>query len=56
MYKPGFKYVKASVILLDLQNGAVEQLELFLDTEPAPRESLMATLDRLNDRYVTAPF
>lgn len=33
IYKPGFKYVKAGVMLLDLQNGAVEQLELSLDTE-----------------------
>ena len=51
IYKPGFKYAKAGVMLLDLQDGAIEQLELSLDTEPPIRGRLMATLDTLNDRF-----
>ena len=38
-------------MLLDLQGGAIEQKELDLDDDPAPRGQLMATLDTLNDRY-----
>ena len=51
IYKPGFKYAKAGVLLLDLQDGAIEQLELPLDTEPPTKGRLMATLDTLNDRF-----
>ena len=51
IYKPGFKYAKAGVMLLDLQDCAIEQLELSLDTEPPIRRRLMATLDTLNDRF-----
>ncbi|WP_244125531.1 LexA family protein [Burkholderia gladioli] len=50
LYKPGFRYAKAGVMLLDLTAPAVEQADLF--TEPAPhRERLMAALDAVNDRF-----
>ncbi|ELA00822.1 DNA-directed DNA polymerase [Cupriavidus sp. HMR-1] len=50
LYKPGFKYAKAGVMLLDLTDRAVEQADLFAG--PAPRrERLMAALDAVNDRF-----
>ena len=51
IYRPGFNYIKAGVMLLDLQDGSVEQRELDLEDEPHARGHLMGTLDRLNDRY-----
>lgn len=51
IYRPGFKFAKAGVMLLDLQDGGVEQGELDLEPEPAARGHLMDTLDKLNDRY-----
>ncbi|RYY94189.1 MAG: Y-family DNA polymerase [Comamonadaceae bacterium] len=50
-FRPGFNYSKAGVMLLDLQDAAVHQGELALDAEGPDRRALMATLDRLNDRY-----
>ncbi|MGK8203180.1 Y-family DNA polymerase [Burkholderia cenocepacia] len=50
LYKPGFKYAKAGVMLLDLTDRAIEQADLFAG--PAPRrERLMAALDTVNDRF-----
>ena len=51
IYRPGFKYMKAGVMLLDLQDGSVEQHELDLEPEHATHGHLMSTLDKLNDRY-----
>ena len=51
IYRPGFNYTKAGVMLLDLQDASVEQHELDLAPEPAAHGQLMSTLDKLNDRY-----
>lgn len=58
IYRPGFDFVKAGVMLLDLSPDTTEQLELDLATEPAPaqatprsRTSLMAAMDEINDKY-----
>lgn len=53
IWKAGYRIHKAGVILLDLQDAAVVQGELELDgDERWPQgDRLMATLDRLNDRY-----
>lgn len=51
IYRPGFNFAKAGVMLLDLQDGGIEQGELDLEPEPQARGHLMGTLDRLNDRY-----
>ncbi|MDP1888265.1 Y-family DNA polymerase [Polaromonas sp.] len=51
IYRPGFNFSKAGVMLLDLQDGGVEQGELDLDAEPQGRGELMGALDKLNDRY-----
>jgi DNA polymerase V len=51
IYRPGFNFAKAGVMLLDLQDGGIEQRELDLEPEPQSRGHLMGTLDKLNDRY-----
>ena len=54
IYRPGFKYAKAGVMLLDLQSDRVQQGELMFEdeaTELQARSHLMATLDELNLRY-----
>jgi len=60
MYRPGFNYVKAGVMLVDLQDGGARQseLDLFCADEPASqaeakrdRSQLMGALDALNHRF-----
>lgn len=51
IYAPGYKLAKAGVMLLDVQDGAVDQGELDLDEPEADRGQLMAALDTLNMRY-----
>lgn len=51
VYRPGFKMAKAGVMLLDLQPGDVHQAELPLGDSAADRGPLMATMDKLNQRY-----
>jgi len=51
IYRPGYDYIKAGVMLMDLQDEEVEQRELDLEPEPAVRDGLMDTMDQLNDRY-----
>lgn len=53
IYKPGFNYAKAGVMLLDLQPATRHQYTLDLDdhTERENRTRLMQTLDDLNQRY-----
>lgn len=51
IYRPGINFTKAGVMLLDLQDGNIEQGELDLEFEAPMRGQLMDTLDKLNDRY-----
>jgi DNA polymerase V len=52
IYRQGFKYAKAGVMLLDLQSDTIEQWELdFQDEDATDRGKLMTTLDGLNQRY-----
>jgi DNA polymerase V len=52
LYKPGHKYAKAGVMLMDLQSAAQEQHNLDLEAdEPAHRHRLMGTLDALNRHH-----
>lgn len=53
--RSGFDYIKAGVMLLDLQDGSVEQRELDLEDEPRVSGNLMGTMDRLNERYGRGP-
>lgn len=53
IYRPGFNYAKAGVMLMDLQADTVHQSELVFDEdeEIRDRSPLMATLDGLNQRF-----
>jgi DNA polymerase V len=52
IYKAGFNYAKAGVMLLDLQSDKVQQIELdLLDDGAQDRSQLMSALDNLNLRY-----
>ena len=51
IYRPGYKFAKAGVMLLDIQSVDVEQAELDLDADTPHREGLMGTMDSLNERY-----
>ena len=51
IFRPGFNYAKAGVMLLDLQSAKHEQGELELDDPGSDRTQLMETVDTLNDRY-----
>lgn len=52
IFKAGYCYAKAGVMLLDLHDGSVEQQELALENdEDDKRSALMGTMDRLNQRY-----
>jgi DNA polymerase V len=56
IYKPGYRYLKAGVMLVELQSRGREpaSLELFDEVEevqPDGRRDLMATLDALNERF-----
>ncbi len=52
IYKPGYDYIKAGVMLLDLQADTFYQGELSLEPDEVhDRSKLMDTLDKLNDRY-----
>jgi DNA polymerase V len=52
IFRPGFDYAKAGVMLLDLQADTVSQGELDLAGDEAPDHSkLMTTLDNLNQRF-----
>lgn len=51
IWRPGFRYMKAGVLLLDLVPEAHEQGSLFATPKPAEaaeKQALMGTLDRLN--------
>jgi DNA polymerase V len=52
IYKPGFNYAKAGVMLLELQPDTRVQGELDLGgQEKEDRSVLMSTLDKVNERY-----
>ncbi len=51
IYRPGYNYAKAGVMLLGLQSNTVHQGTLDLGDRPVQRAGLMSALDSLNDRY-----
>ena len=55
IYKPGFRYAKAGVMLLELQPDSIRQGELELEPQEGSHEEgkarLMTALDSLNQRY-----
>jgi DNA polymerase V len=51
IYKPGFNFSKAGVMLLDLQGQDVEQAELDLDDAGEDRSRLMTAMDAINAKH-----
>lgn len=52
IYRPGYFYKKAGVILLDLSDASIEQGSLFVAPASGQKSgALMAALDLLNQRY-----
>lgn len=51
IYRPGYNFAKAGVMLLDLVDAQLEQHELDLDEPPEDRGSLMSAMDVLNRRF-----
>ena len=52
IFRPGFNYAKAGVMLMDLQADTVSQGELDLENDETPdRGKLMTTLDDLNQKF-----
>lgn len=56
MYVPGYRFIKAGVILTELQPASVQQgeLDLAMHDEPAPgrdRSRLMGAVDAINSRF-----
>jgi DNA polymerase V len=50
LYKPGFKYAKAGVMLSELQAQSMEQADMFAP-QTDHRNRLMTVLDAVNDRF-----
>lgn len=51
MYKPGYHYMKAGVILSAIQPASPLQGDLFDTLDRAPRDRVSAAMDRLNRRF-----
>jgi len=52
IYRPGYKYAKAGIMLMDLQAASTEQLSLDLGREePKTRTRLMQALDSINQKH-----
>ncbi|PZP90783.1 MAG: DNA polymerase V subunit UmuC [Variovorax paradoxus] len=51
IYRPGYRFAKAGVMLLDLQASSIEQGELDLDDPGDDRSRLLSTLDSINTRH-----
>lgn len=51
VYRPGFRYSKAEVLLLDLRQPGEFSDDLFAVTQPAASDRLMSVLDQINGKY-----
>lgn len=51
IYKPGFRYSKAEVLLLDLRQPGEFSDDLFAVTQPLASDRLMSVLDEINGKY-----
>ncbi|MCX7977649.1 MAG: Y-family DNA polymerase [Bdellovibrionaceae bacterium] len=50
IYRPGFEYKKAGVVLMDLTTKSSTQLDFFSTFDSAKDDNLMKTLDLINER------
>lgn len=51
VYRPGFKYSKAEVLLLSLCQQGEYTDDLFAVSQPADATQVMAVLDKINGRW-----
>lgn len=51
IYKPGYKYKKAGVILTDISRKSETPGSLFCETDLIKHQNLMSTIDRLNNQF-----
>jgi len=51
IYKPGFQYKKAGIMLMGLQDESAKQLTLFDTVEPENTLQVMGALDLVNQRF-----
>ncbi len=50
-FRPGFKYSKAEVLLLDLRQPGEFTDDLFAASQPVAAEKVMSVLDEINTRW-----
>ncbi|RMN41242.1 Error-prone lesion bypass DNA polymerase V [Pseudomonas cannabina] len=51
LFRPGYKYSKAEVLLLDLRQPGEFTDDLFATTQPITSEKVMGVLDQINSRW-----
>jgi DNA polymerase V len=51
IYRPGFAYSKAEVLLLDLRQRGEFTQDLFTESQPARTDALMTVMDKINRRW-----
>ncbi|WAH62196.1 Y-family DNA polymerase (plasmid) [Pseudomonas silvicola] len=51
IYRPGFAYSKAEVLLMDLRKRGEFTQDLFTECQPERSDALMAVMDRINKRW-----
>jgi len=51
MWRPGYRYAKAGIVLLDLYPAQALPNSMFPSRDPARSAMLMRTIDALTDRY-----
>ena len=51
LFRPGFKYSKAEVLLMDLRQPREFTDDLFADSQPQVAEKVMSVLDGINQRW-----
>ncbi len=51
IYKPGYRYKKTGIMLMDLIPASLEQKHLFADSDPRPSDHLMGVVDRINQEH-----
>ena len=51
LYREGYQYNKAGIMLTGLSNATMQQQNLFIQSDDARNKPLMEALDRINDRW-----
>jgi DNA polymerase V len=51
LFRPGFRYSKAEVLLMDLRQPGEFTDDLFAHTQPATADKVMSVLDEINNRW-----